>query len=180
MEFVAVNVESASADALNYLVCVALGSEPVLFDDAFRANAKKKWDGSGFDASVFGDKLSQVEMLLAWQPRRGHWCLPDESGQLNEIPNYCSDWSIGGALIERYGIAVQGKYKLGELVEWRALAGGQWFHDRSGPDEVRGSTALEAAMRAFAAHVLGPVHALPSTLSGQAKHASGGKRELAL
>ncbi len=120
-------------------------------------------------ADVFGQTLMQTDRLLSWQPLKGQWCIEGPTGSLEKIPDYSSNWAVSGTLIEREGLALQGRYKLGELIGWRALPRGEVFHDRSAPDEVHGATALEAAMRALALDKLGPAHPVPESMASMAQ-----------
>lgn len=73
-----------------------------------------------------------------------------------------TNWAHGGPIIEREGIGIQ-YIPAGTSQGWWAIKDST-FHDRSGPDEVRGETPLVAAMRCYVASVLGDEVDVPDAL----------------
>ena len=78
--------------------------------------------------------------------------------------DYATDWLAAGPIIDREGISVR---RFTNQTFWVA------YTNRDTAEWIHGRTALEAAMRAYVEHKLGPHIALPDTLR------SGGGNEQA-
>lgn len=140
--------------ALDWAVAKCEGFEVMLFDDLWRANAQIK-----------GYLAADVEEHLGWQPQRGRYVIVElrqlQLDQRNpdvltptrcakDIPDYSTDWSQGGPIIEREGIDLM---KVG-VKQWRADCGPARY----------GPTPLIAAMRCYVASKLGDEVEIPSEL----------------
>jgi hypothetical protein len=69
--------------------------------------------------------------------------------------NYSTDWTLGGAIIEREGIAV---WQFDD-VTWRAIA------RYAVPDPIEGATPLVAAMRCYVISELGDDVEIPEEIT---------------
>lgn len=112
--------------------------------------------GALLDAAVA--KADGVPGLELYEGRS--WCSVAREGKTTIpilIDKYSSDWAHGGPIIEREHLRV----------EWHSDGGGFWRSVRPAvaigdwPISKNGSTALEAAMRAYVASKLGDEVELP-------------------
>ena len=135
------------------------GYEVILFDDLWRSNAQAK-----------GYPIADVERHLNWQPQVGRQVIVElrylQLDQRNpenttptrcaqDIPNYSTDWSQGGPIIERE--------KIGMSMTWSGTCWLASVHD-IGAKVFRGPTPLIAAMRCFCASRLGDEVEIPEEL----------------
>lgn len=153
--------------ALDWAVAKCKGFEVMLFDDLWRANAQVK-----------GYLAADVEEHLGWQPQRGRYVIVElrqlQLDQRNpdvltptrcakDIPDYSTDWSQGGPIIERECIAT---YASGAC-SVSPKNPDYWVAEILDTSEILtqyGPTPLIAAMRAFVASRLGDEVEIPEEL----------------
>jgi hypothetical protein len=162
---------------LDWLVAKAKGHELTLFDTLWRDNAALK-----------GYPVPDVERHLQWQPQRGRQVMVElrqlQMDQRNlehltparcavDIPDYSTDWSQGGPIIERERLTIAAEGDPKKPV---------WVSSLTWPREVtyevgtavrfcsmRGPTSLIAAMRCYTASKLGDYVDVPEELCQQPK-----------
>lgn len=174
MGTVTVKTSELIGPALDWAVAKCEGYEVILFDKLWRDNATAK----GYDPV-------EIERHLTWQPQRGHHVIVElrnlQLDQRNpdnltpsrcavDIPNYSTDWSQGGPIIEREGISTFKHNKLDdrEPDKWCAhkvvprpnMEGG--FNMTA--IAIDGPTPLIAAMRCYVASKLGNTVEIPKEL----------------
>ena len=131
--------------ALNWAVEKCNGKYLVDFNIHFRAMCEHS-----------GHSPARADQLLAQQPLKDKWCVIVGRGFAQEIPNYSTDWSQGGPIVEREGINL---LKVG-IKNWRATMDygsneSPVFHDVN---------PLIAAMRCLVASKLGNEVEIPEEL----------------
>jgi hypothetical protein len=110
-------------------------------------------------AKCLGGKLHKDE-LLGGVTLRGYWVsslFSDPNARIRVLGlSYCTNWTTGGPIIEKYGILLDGFATNGsDYRSWTASLNRK---------EAEGPTALIAAMRALAISELGMVVGLPKDL----------------
>ena len=125
--------------ALDWAVAKAEGKFLTLFDEHFRELSHHS-----------GHSPVRTDQLLHNQLLKGKWCMLVGNGFAREIPNFSTDWSQGGPIIERESIDIM---KVG-FTQWRADCG----------PAVTGPTPLIAAMRAFVTKKFGAEIEIPEEL----------------
>ena len=158
-----VKVSEATRHQLNWMVAKAEGHELMLFDALWRDNAARK-----------GYPAHEVERHLQWQPQRGrqiivevrHLQLDQRNPEVltptrcaRDIPDYCTDWSQGGPIIERELLFPEPLLDTNcALIRWRCR---NWKGDGS---DFYGPTPLISAMRCFCVSKLGEEVEVPEEL----------------
>lgn len=155
-----IKISEATPLQLNWLVAKAEGHEVMLFDDLWRSNAQAK-----------GYLIADVEHHLNWQPQKGQQVIVElrylQLDQRNpenttptrcarNIPNYSTDWSQSGMIIERE--------KIGMSMTWSGTCWLASAHD-IGAKVFRGPTPLVAAMRCYCHAKLGDEVEIPEELA---------------
>lgn len=160
-----IKVSEATPLQLNWLVAKCEGYEVMLFDQLWRDNATLK-----------GYPSIDVEQHLQWQHQKGQQIIVElRQLQLNQrnpeiltptrcavdIPNYSTDWSKGGPIIEREGIEVR---KGNPLYFPKGNEKGDYYEPLWIAGRHHGQTQLIAAMRCFCASRLGDEVEVPDEL----------------
>ena len=144
--------------ALDWAVAKGEGKYLVFFDEYFTRNGLAS-----------GKSQARVESMLDYQPLKGKWCWLNRIGGAVAIPNYSTDWSQGGPIIEE------------DIFKLFRNVGGSWtaqikkrvpyysptYDADIGADEIlskAGPTPLIAAMRCYCCAKLGDEVEIPEEL----------------
>lgn len=138
-------------DPLDWAVAKIEGKYLVYFDEYFTRNG-----------IASGKSPNRVQSMLDFQPLKGKWCWLNSLGGGVAIPEYSTDWSQGGPIIEREKITVcwEGTTWVGSLY---------LDHDRRWGGNKVGPTPLIAAMRCYCYAKLGEFVDIPEELCQQQK-----------